>query len=222
MPGNGSRVSRDDALEPLVLALDVGSTASRGDVYDAAGRPVQGGRRECPTRSAPVRTAQARSTRTRWSTSSDRSSPAWPSSRCRAASPAWRSTRSPPRWSGSTPTGGLSPPATPTPTPGAGAGGGPATRARRGGGAAAHRLPAAQQLPPRPAAMAAGDRPGPVRRGPTLAVAGRVRLPAPARVDGRRHRHGRMDGSARPPHRALGPGDARHRRDRDRTAVGGA
>jgi gluconokinase len=48
MPGNGSRVSRDDALDPLVLALDVGSTASRGDVYDAAGRPVQGGRRKVP------------------------------------------------------------------------------------------------------------------------------------------------------------------------------
>ena len=48
MPGNGSRVSRDDALDPLVLALDVGSAASRGDVYDAAGRPVQGGRRKVP------------------------------------------------------------------------------------------------------------------------------------------------------------------------------
>jgi gluconokinase len=36
----------DDALDPLVLALDVGSTASRGDVYDAAGRPVEGGRRK--------------------------------------------------------------------------------------------------------------------------------------------------------------------------------
>ncbi|MGO0575350.1 gluconokinase [Ornithinimicrobium panacihumi] len=29
-----------DAVEPLVLALDVGSTASRGMVYDAQGRPV--------------------------------------------------------------------------------------------------------------------------------------------------------------------------------------
>src|SRR3954465_4213758 len=48
MPVNGSRGSRDEALNPLVLALDVGSTASRGDVYDAAGRPVQGGRRKIP------------------------------------------------------------------------------------------------------------------------------------------------------------------------------
>src|SRR3954470_19097242 len=48
MPGDGSRGSRDDALDPLVLALDVGSTASRGDVYDAAGRPVEGGRRKVP------------------------------------------------------------------------------------------------------------------------------------------------------------------------------
>jgi gluconokinase len=43
---SGSRVPLDDALDPLVLALDVGSTASRGDVYDAAGRPVEGGRRK--------------------------------------------------------------------------------------------------------------------------------------------------------------------------------
>ncbi len=34
----------DQAVEPFVLALDVGSTASRGDVYDATGRPVEGGR----------------------------------------------------------------------------------------------------------------------------------------------------------------------------------
>jgi len=38
------RVSLDQALDPLVLAVDIGSTASRGDVYDAAGRPVEGGR----------------------------------------------------------------------------------------------------------------------------------------------------------------------------------
>src|SRR4051795_12488146 len=46
MPGNGSRVGWEDALAPFVVALDVGSTASRGDVYDAAGRPVEGGRRK--------------------------------------------------------------------------------------------------------------------------------------------------------------------------------
>ncbi|WP_138758995.1 gluconokinase [Modestobacter altitudinis] len=45
MTGKG-RVALEDALEPLVVALDVGSTASRGDVYDAAGRPVEGGRRK--------------------------------------------------------------------------------------------------------------------------------------------------------------------------------
>jgi gluconokinase len=45
---SGKRVGWDDALDPLVLALDVGSTASRGDIYDAAGRPVQGGRRKVP------------------------------------------------------------------------------------------------------------------------------------------------------------------------------
>src|SRR3954469_14561821 len=48
MAGSGHRVALDEALDPLVLALDVGSTASRGDVYDAAGRPVEGGRRKIP------------------------------------------------------------------------------------------------------------------------------------------------------------------------------
>lgn len=42
------RVSRAAAVDPLVLAVDVGSTATRGDVYDAAGRPVQGGRCKMP------------------------------------------------------------------------------------------------------------------------------------------------------------------------------
>src|SRR3954451_23958859 len=46
MTGSGGRVALDDAQDPLVVALDVGSTASRGDVYDAAGRPVEGGRRK--------------------------------------------------------------------------------------------------------------------------------------------------------------------------------
>ena len=48
MADSGKRVGWDDALDPLVLALDVGSTASRGDIYDAAGRPVQGGRQKVP------------------------------------------------------------------------------------------------------------------------------------------------------------------------------
>jgi gluconokinase len=48
MAGSGSRVGLHEALDPLVLALDVGSTASRGDVYDAAGRPVEGGRKKVP------------------------------------------------------------------------------------------------------------------------------------------------------------------------------
>src|SRR4051794_16017772 len=46
MTGSGGRVALADALDPLVVALDVGSTASRGDVYDASGRPVEGGRRK--------------------------------------------------------------------------------------------------------------------------------------------------------------------------------
>ena len=46
MTGSGGRVALKNALDPLVVALDVGSTASRGDVYDAAGQPVEGGRRK--------------------------------------------------------------------------------------------------------------------------------------------------------------------------------
>ncbi|RZS79956.1 gluconokinase [Motilibacter rhizosphaerae] len=42
------RVPAEDAVGPLVLALDVGSTASRGDVFDATGRPVEGGRVKKP------------------------------------------------------------------------------------------------------------------------------------------------------------------------------
>ena len=34
------QIARTDAVPPLVLALDVGSTASRGMIYDAHGRPV--------------------------------------------------------------------------------------------------------------------------------------------------------------------------------------
>lgn len=40
------RVELSHAQDPLVLALDIGSTGSRGDVYDATGRPVAGGRRK--------------------------------------------------------------------------------------------------------------------------------------------------------------------------------
>lgn len=36
----GFSTDLDDALDPLVIALDVGSTACRGAIHDAAGRPV--------------------------------------------------------------------------------------------------------------------------------------------------------------------------------------
>ena len=42
------RVEPEAALDPLVLAIDVGSTASRGGLYDAAGRPVRGLRHKVP------------------------------------------------------------------------------------------------------------------------------------------------------------------------------
>ena len=48
MAASAGRVKLSQAVDPLVLAVDIGSTASRGDVYDAAGRPVQGGREKVP------------------------------------------------------------------------------------------------------------------------------------------------------------------------------
>ena len=37
-----------DAVDPLVLALDVGSTATRGSLHDATGTPVRGYRDKIP------------------------------------------------------------------------------------------------------------------------------------------------------------------------------
>src|SRR5215213_2372814 len=48
MAAAAGRVKLREAIDPLLLAVDIGSTASRGDVYDAAGRPVQGGREKVP------------------------------------------------------------------------------------------------------------------------------------------------------------------------------
>ena len=41
-------VTLDAAQDPLVLALDIGSTATRGGVYDASGRPVRGLQHKVP------------------------------------------------------------------------------------------------------------------------------------------------------------------------------
>jgi gluconokinase len=41
-------VDLDDALDPLVVAMDIGSTASRGGVHDATGRPVRGLQHKVP------------------------------------------------------------------------------------------------------------------------------------------------------------------------------
>jgi len=40
MTSTDDAVTLDAAVDPLVLALDIGSTATRGGVYDASGRPV--------------------------------------------------------------------------------------------------------------------------------------------------------------------------------------
>lgn len=42
------RRTLDQAVDPLVIALDVGSTATRGEVYDATGWPVEPGRVKVP------------------------------------------------------------------------------------------------------------------------------------------------------------------------------
>lgn len=48
MTNAATRVRVSEALEPFVLAIDIGSTASRGDVFDASGRPLKGGRVKVP------------------------------------------------------------------------------------------------------------------------------------------------------------------------------
>jgi hypothetical protein len=59
MAAAAARVKVREAIDPLVLAVDIGSIASRGDVYDAAGCPVQGGREKVPHPSRPVMTSQS-------------------------------------------------------------------------------------------------------------------------------------------------------------------
>jgi gluconokinase len=48
MAAPAGRAKLREATDPLVLAIDIGSTATRGDVYDAAGRPIQGKRQKVP------------------------------------------------------------------------------------------------------------------------------------------------------------------------------
>jgi gluconokinase len=48
MNAHAFQVQLNDAVDPLVLALDVGSTGSRAALYDAAGRPVRGVRVKVP------------------------------------------------------------------------------------------------------------------------------------------------------------------------------
>jgi hypothetical protein len=204
-----SRGRLDDALDPLVLAFDVGSTASRGDVYDAAGVPVEGGRRKVPHA---------------FRTSGDGASEIDPDQvvdelgqiitglaipppqgelrrgtghvrfvvgLCERRRPCCHSLlhlRRLPLWR---------------------AGDRAAPRARRGGSAAAHRLQLYGSYLPGPVAVAAEERPRPIRRGPALDVVGRVRLSADARDNGGRHCHRRVDRPARPPYRTLGRWDQR-------------
>src|SRR5215207_7683559 len=117
MAAAAGRVKLREAIDPLVLAVDVGSTASRGDVYDAAGRPVRVGRR-FRTTSRRVMTAPQRSTRIRLLGQCSRSLPPWPLTGGPDASAVWLWTRSPPRWSALALSDGLVRRASPMPTPG--------------------------------------------------------------------------------------------------------
>ena len=173
MAGSGSRVGLDDAIDPLVLALDVGSTASRGDVYDAAGRPVEGGRKKIPHA---------------FRTSADGASEIDPDQVVDELGQIVTGLAAAPLQgriagvaldtfaSSLVGVGADGRAVTPCYTYADSRCGQQVAALRReldeGGGTAAHRLPAAQQLPPCSAAVAAGDRPGPVRRSAALAVPG--------------------------------------------------
>ncbi|MBZ2198274.1 gluconokinase [Occultella gossypii] len=48
MASTQHKISPSEAIDPLVLGLDVGSTASRGGLYDAAARPLEGPKAKIP------------------------------------------------------------------------------------------------------------------------------------------------------------------------------
>ncbi|MDG4800142.1 gluconokinase [Micromonospora sp. WMMD980] len=48
MPQSGDDIALDSALDPLVLAMDIGSTATRGGVHDASGRRIHGLQHKVP------------------------------------------------------------------------------------------------------------------------------------------------------------------------------
>ncbi|WP_154795996.1 gluconokinase [Occultella kanbiaonis] len=48
MASTQHKISPSEAIDPLVLGLDVGSTASRGGLYDAAARPLEGPKAKVP------------------------------------------------------------------------------------------------------------------------------------------------------------------------------
>ena len=48
MSTSAPRVKLSQAIDPLALGVDISSTASRGYVLDAAGRPAQGRRQKIP------------------------------------------------------------------------------------------------------------------------------------------------------------------------------
>src|SRR5215207_9000241 len=118
MAAAAGRVKLREAIDPLVLAVDVGSTASRGDVYDAAGRPVRGGREKVPHHFTTRDDGTSESTRIRLLGKCSRSLPPWPLTGGPDASAVWLWTRSPPRWSALALIDGLVRRASPMPTPG--------------------------------------------------------------------------------------------------------
>jgi hypothetical protein len=93
-----TRVRLREALEPFVLAIDIGSTASRGDVFDAAGRPLGVAVSKFPITSRAVWTAPPRSIPMPSSQKSNRSSPRLPTAQLPSESARWHWTRSRRLW----------------------------------------------------------------------------------------------------------------------------
>ena len=203
--GGDGAVARDKAVEPLVLAVDMGSTATRGGVYDAFGRPVKG----CRTRVAHQFTTRGDGTsvvdadtmtsevRTLLDVLAGPNADGAP-----IAGVALEHVRLISRRGRRRPSthrvlhlcrltlchaGAHAP---------RGAG-----RGQRPG---AHRVPPSLELSGPSASLAAGHRPAGIRRRAELDVAGGVCLSAPGGQDSRRHVHRGVDRPARPAYRRVG------------------
>ena len=92
------RVKLSKAVEPFVLAIDIGSTASRGDVYDATGRSLRGGRVKVPHQFTSRSDGTSEIDPDAVVSKSNRSSPRSPTAPLPGGSRQWRWTPSLPHW----------------------------------------------------------------------------------------------------------------------------